>query len=220
MWVLEAENVWFKYPGSEDYVLKGVSVKVREGETYFIAGDNGVGKSTLLLVLSGLLKPNSGEVRFMGKPLHALLPRVRREIGLLFQNPELMLFNPTVYDEVAYALRQLHNDPREVEEKVKNAVLRVGLPLRVLDKYTYKLSYGEKKLVALASIIAYEPKLLMLDEPYTNLSLKYVERVNKIVLEHKAKRGSTIMVGHLNTGVLEVVDHTLLLEDGTLKAKL
>lgn len=216
MVILEAENVWFKYPGCENYVLKGVSIRVEEGRSYFITGENGSGKTTLLLILGGLLKPEIGEVKFEGKPIYDDISRFRREVGILFQNPEIMLFNPTVGEEVSYALRQINPDPKIVRDRVVEAIKSVGLPLRILDRQTFKLSYGEKKLVALASIISYSPKILLLDEPYTNLSSKYCSIVDRIVREHVGRGGSAVIVGHPHGDILETSDYKLRLEDGVL----
>ncbi len=219
MGILELRNIWFKYPGMENYVLKGISLELKSGKTYFITGPNGAGKTTLLMVAAGLLKPEKGEVIFQGKPLSKQLPEARRHIGVLFQNPEAMLFNPTVYDEVAYGLRQILSSQEEIDRKVKDTIRRIGLNENILYKLVHKLSYGEKKLVAFASIISYDPKVLLLDEPFTNLSHENIEQIMSIILDFKSKGKTILMVGHDSSGMKEnIVDKKFYLDNGELKS--
>lgn len=194
--LLELQGVWYRYPGALDYALKDVSLVVEEGHAYIVAGPNGAGKTTLLLVMAGLLEPEKGRVLFGGKPLEEQLPGARRHIGLLFQNPEYMLFNPVVYDEIAYVPRQLYASEEDVRRAVEEAFKIVGLKHELLTRPPYMLSYGEKKLVALASILSYKPRLLLLDEPYTNLSRDYVGKINNIIRRHVEEGGSAVIVCH------------------------
>ena len=194
--LLELQGVWYKYPGSPDYALRDVSLVVEEAKVYVVAGPNGAGKTTLLLVMAGLLEPERGRVLFRGKPLKEQLPGARRHIGLLFQNPEHMLFNPVVYDEIAYVPRQLYTSEEYVRRAVEEAAEMVGLKHELLMRPTHMLSYGEKKLVALASILSYKPRLLLLDEPYTNLSRDYVEKINNIIRRHVEEGDSAVIVCH------------------------
>ncbi len=178
--LLVLRDVWFRYPGSE-WVLKGVSAEFVGGGTYVIEGTNGAGKTTLLLVMAGLLEPQKGEVLLDGEPVAGDRPSIRRRFGILFQSPDYMLFNPTVYEEIAYGPRQLMRDDDRLQQVVHSALKAVGLPEKYLGRPTHALSYGEKKLVALASIISYGPDVLLLDEPCSNLSPAFIERVCSIV---------------------------------------
>lgn len=217
MALLELRNVWFKYPGMEQYVLKNLSLKLEKGLIYLITGPNGAGKTTLTLVAAGLLKPEKGEVIFRGKPLYEQLPEARRYFGILFQNPEAMLFNPTVFDEVAYGLRQILSDPNEVYERVKETIGRVGLSSKYLSRYVHSLSYGEKKLVAFASIISYDPEILLLDEPFTNLSEEYREKILRILLKMRDSGKSVLIVGHIADVPTKYVDAAFYLNKGHLE---
>ena len=219
MGILELKNIWFKYPGMENYVLKGISLELESGKTYFVTGPNGAGKTTLLMVAAGLLKPEKGEVIFQGKQLSKQLPEARRHIGVLFQNPEAMLFNPIVYDEVAYGLRQILSSQEEIDRKVKDAIRKIGLSENILHRLVHRLSYGEKKLVAFASIISYDPKVLLLDEPFTNLSYENIEHVVSVILDFKSRGKAILIVGHDGSGVREnVIDKKFYLFDGKLRS--
>jgi len=215
--LLELLDVWFSYPGMNNFVLRGVSLRTFEKSVIGIIGENGVGKTTLLHIMAGLLPPTKGTVLFMGKPLSQQLPKARRHIGLLFQNPEFMLFNPSVKDEVSYTPRQICSDLKTVSRKVNDSIKKVGLPPSILDRQTYTLSYGEKKLVALASIISYEPKLLLLDEPFSSLSRNYVSLIKNLVKKHK-KTGGIAIITSLNSSELkDIADNIYILEKGVLK---
>ncbi len=217
MALLKLEKVWYRYPGSRDYVLKNISLEFSGSRVYVVTGPNGAGKSTLLLVAAGLLKPCRGSVYYMGKPLHELIPGIRREFGLLFQNPETMLFNPIVYDEIAYALRQIYSDHRVVDRFVRESLDKVGLDPSILERPTHMLSYGEKKLVALASIIAYRPRILLLDEPYTSLSIDYTHRINELIKRFRDNGCLVIIVSHDIGYVEELYDHIIYMEKGSIK---
>ena len=174
--VLSLSGAWFRF--AKEYVLKGADLEVREGELAVLVGPMGSGKSTLLYAASGLLELERGELSIDGEPFEE---RHRREVGLVFQNPEDQLFNPTVRDEIAYALRTMG---KEDEGRVLEAAREVGIE-GLLDKNPFKLSYGQKKLVALASVLVYSPKYLLLDEPTANLDKKSYARVLEIVTRRK-----------------------------------
>jgi len=211
--LLEARGVWFQYPGGPGPVLRGVGLSARGGEVVAVAGPTGSGKSTLLLVLAGLLAPQRGEVLLDGRPLGAW---ARRRIGLLFQNPDDMLFNPTVYDEVAYALRGLGLGEDEVRRRVEEAAGELGVG-GLLAERPYRLSVGQKKLVALASVLAYGPDVLLLDEPFANLDRASAERLRAAVLRRVEEGAAAVVVTHMVDTVLELADRLCLLEAGALR---
>lgn len=216
MEVIRLINIWYKYPGANDYALKNINLALEDSKLYFVTGPNGAGKTTLLLVIAGLLEPSEGEVVFRNKPLNKQLPEARRFFGVLFQNPEHMLFNPTVYDEIAYVLRQLMDDEDEIRKRVYETLDQLGLREEILNRLTHMLSYGEKKLVALASILSYDPDILLLDEPFTNLSQKYVDKIMEIISLYK-RRGKTVLVaGHEQEFQHDEIDEVIILENGEI----
>ena len=153
----------FSYPDGTP-ALRGVSLEVHRGESVGLIGPNGAGKSTLLLHLNGILL-GEGEVRIMDTPVNEKnLIEVRRKVGFVFQNPDDQLFMPTVFDDVAFGPLNLGMSPSEIHTRVSLALEKVGLA-HFEDRSPHHLSYGEKKRVALATVISMDPEILILDEP-------------------------------------------------------
>lgn len=160
--MIRCESVTFAY--EDQPVIEGLSFEVERGEKIALLGCNGSGKSTLLRLLAGLYFPKRGRCLFQDQPLHKkrVDAVIRSRIGILFQNPESMLFNPTVYDEIAFSLREFGYD--DIERRVRQIAAKFGLEA-LLGFNPLKLSGGEKQKVMLAAILVYEPQLLLLDEP-------------------------------------------------------
>ncbi len=208
---IEARGLRFTYPGVGE-VLRGVDLQAGPGEIVAIAGPTGCGKSTLLLLLAGLLEPEQGQVLLDSRPVG---PWARRRIGLLFQNPDDQLFNPTVKEEIAYALRSLRLPEDEVVARVERIAKRLGIS-GLLDKQPYRLSVGQRKLVALASILVYEPDVLLLDEPAANLDKRSLAALTRIVREHAAGGGTAVLATHSLDLVLELSTKLCLMRGGRL----
>ncbi len=169
--MIELCGVTHHYNGSE--VLRDIDFTQAEGEKLVLLGCNGSGKSTLLKILAGLIRPAAGHYRYRGEPIDpARLKdpgrnrRFRQEVALLFQNPDTMLFNPTVFDEIAFGPRQL--GVADLEERVQHWAATVGITAHLM-RPPFGLSGGEKQKVALAALLAMEPRLLLLDEPTASL---------------------------------------------------
>jgi len=169
--VFKGENITLKRENST--IFEKLNLTINAGEKVVLLGVNGSGKSTLLKLLDGLVFPDSGELFFEGNPLtkSALKQKekneyFRRNVGLVFQNIDAMLFNPTVYDEIAFGARQLEFD--DVDARVRNYAELFGLT-PYLQSVPFKLSGGQKQKVALACVMALSPKVLLLDEPTSAL---------------------------------------------------
>ncbi len=189
--VIEAENISYTYPDGT-LGFDELSVKIREGERIAIIGANGSGKSTLLLVLSGLLKPTTGKVRILGVNPEENIEEVRKNVGFLFQDPDIFLFNSTVFDELRYVPSQLGWS----EEKIKEEVSKIAEEFKIsgiLKKPPFRLSGGEKKRVALASILIYSPKILFLDEPFANVDAKTKRKIFEILETYD---GTVVFTSH------------------------
>ncbi len=165
--VLAVEGVSHRY--GEKVVLSDISFAIRPGEKVVLLGCNGSGKSTLLKILNGLIAPTNGRFLYqqeaitpIGMKAPALHRRFRSEVALLFQNPDAMLFNPTVFDEIAFGPRQM--GLAEVDARVRHWAAQVGVGAH-LKRPPFSLSGGEKQKVCLAALLALEPKVLLLDEP-------------------------------------------------------
>lgn len=174
--MIELRNVWFSYDG--EFVLKDINLKVEKGERIVLLGINGCGKSTLLKLLNALLFPTKGTYLYKGKNIEKnafkdknFIKAFRKEVVLLFQNPDAMLFNPTVYDEIAFGLRQLGFEEKVVKERVLYWAEIFGLT-QYLNKPPFILSGGQKQKLCLACLLVLEPEVLLLDEPTANLDPK------------------------------------------------
>ena len=169
--ILELRDIYFKYSSSEDYVLKGLDFKIEQNQRIGIIGANGEGKTTFLHLCVGLITPQKGAIFFHGEKIKSSkqFVELRKEIGLVFQNPDDQLFSPTVLEDVAFGPLNLGPSPDKAKQRAMWALEVVGLS-GMEDRITTKLSGGEKKLLSLATIIAMKPRVLLLDEPTTGLA--------------------------------------------------
>lgn len=163
--LLELTDIRFAYPGL-DPVLDGASMRLEAGERLSIVGPNGAGKSTLLKIIMGLLAPTGGSVSAFGKRCaeEADFHAMRRRVGLVFQDADDQLFCPTVAEDVAFGPLNLGKSKQEALAIVDDVLTRLGL-MHLRDRVTHKLSGGEKRLVTVATVLAMEPEVLILDEP-------------------------------------------------------
>jgi len=175
MAVLIAEKLFYEYPGTPagtgvdgGAALSGVSLSLEKGRCIVILGPNGAGKTTLLKLLAGLLKPSSGRTLIYGKDAYRDAKEVVGKTGLLFQDPDDQIFLPTVEEDVAFGPVNLGRPPGEVREVIEEVMESVGIS-HLTARAPHHLSYGEKKRVALAGLLAMSPGILLLDEPTSNL---------------------------------------------------
>jgi len=212
--IVEFKNVSFHYPDGTD-ALRGISFRITHGESVAIIGANGAGKSTLLLHLNGYLTPNEGEIRIGDFPLtRATLPQIRCTVGMVFQDPDDQLFMPTVYDDVAFGPLNLGLSDAEVAQRVKDALEQVEA-WNLQGKPPYRLSEGEKKRVAIATILSMSPDILVMDEPTSGLD-PFARRQLMTLLKnfHHTK----IFTGHDLDMVLELCERTIVIHEGKMMA--
>ncbi len=165
---IEVHGLEFSYPDGRK-ALRGVDLSVAPGEKVGLVGPNGAGKSTLLLHLTGILRGMTGEVRVCGQPVDDQhLAYVRRAVGLVFQDPDDQLFSPTVFEDVAFGPMYMGLSAEEVEQRVRRALEAVGMA-DAAERVPHHLSGGEKKRVAIATVLAMDPEILVLDEPTAGL---------------------------------------------------
>lgn len=208
--IIEARSISYTYPDGTR-AIKDVSLKVEETGVYAILGPNGSGKSTLLLLLAGLLRPKSGEVLYKGEPVEKVYKRMRREIGIVFQDPDDQLFASTVREDLAFGPKQLGVKGGELEERVERVAEELSIS-HLLDKQPYRLSGGEKKLVALATVLVMEPEVLLLDEPFAELAPDASIRLEKLL--RKFDNRTIIFTGHDTDIAARVASEAILLKDG------
>lgn len=213
--VIEARDVWFAYTGGAD-ALRGVSFRITHGEAVGIIGCNGAGKSTLLLHLNGYLVPSRGEVRIGDCPLtRQTMAAARRAIGLVFQDPDDQLFMPTVFDDVAFGPLNMGLPDAEVERRVAAALERVGMA-HLSKRPPYKLSAGEKRAVAIATVLSMSPDVLVMDEPTSNLDPRARRRLIELLRGFEHTR---IIATHDLELVVEVCSRVLVMDAGRIVAE-
>ncbi len=194
--VIECRNARFSYDGVEDgsAVVRDVSFSIRKGEFVAIVGSNGAGKTTTSKLLNGLLKPTSGEVLVDGSPTTELrTSELARHVGMLFQNPDRQICQNTVFDELAFGLRIGGVGDDEVAQRVGSLVEEFGFDAQAAP---YLLSRGERQMLALASVIAAEPEVLILDEPTCGLDYRECMDVMARVKELNGRGTTVVMITH------------------------
>ena len=212
--IVEVRNLRHVYPDGSA-ALREVSFRITHGESVAIIGANGAGKSTLLLHLNGALAATSGEIRIGDFPLtKGTLPAIRRTVGMVFQDPDDQLFMPTVYDDVAFGPLNLGLTGADVEQRVQDALDRVGVG-HLRDKAPYHLSGGEKKRVAIATVLAMAPDILVMDEPTNGLDPCARRQLMGLLREFRHTR---IFTSHDLDMVLDLCERTIVLHEGEVKA--
>ena len=200
--------------------LLEVDFSAMEGEYLGIIGHTGSGKSTLIQHLNALLKPTSGQVLFQGQDVWADPARTRQtrfQVGLVFQYPEYQLFEETVYKDISFGPKNMGLDEKEVDRRVREAAAFVGLQDDQLEKSPFELSGGQKRRVAIAGVIAMEPKVLILDEPTAGLDPVGVESILGNIRDyHRAHNATVILVSHSMEEVARTVDRLVVVNDGKI----
>lgn len=212
--IVEVKDLRHVYPDGTA-ALGGISFRITHGESVAIIGANGAGKSTLLLHLNGYLTPSAGAVRIGDFPLtKGTLPEIRRTVGMVFQDPDDQLFMPTVYEDVAFGPMNLGLSGAELESCVTGALDRVDAG-HLAKKAPYHLSVGEKKRVAIATVLSMSPDILVMDEPTNGLD-PYARR--QLIALLKEFSHTKIFTSHDLDMVLELCERTIVLNNGEVRA--
>lgn len=223
MAVLVCENLKYLYSAGtpfETAAIEDVDFSAESGELIGIIGHTGSGKSTLIQHLNGLLEPNSGTVFLDGENIWSKENRkkirnVRFAVGLCFQYPEYQIFEENVFKEIAFGPRQMGLDDDEIRSRVYESMKFVGLKKELEDKSPFDLSGGQKRRVAIASIIAMRPKVLILDEPCAGLDPKGRDVILNLIQEYQAETGSTvIIVSHSMEDVARLCSKVVVMNKG------
>ncbi len=204
----------YTYPDGTK-ALEGIDLDVSSGERIAVVGPSGAGKSTLLLHLNGILE-GSGSVRIMGQPLTSSnLQHIRRQVGLLFQDPNDQLFCPTVYEDIAFGPMNLSVPAGEIPRRVEKALGDSGLDYSFRTRSSHHLSLGERRRVSLATVLAMEPLILGMDEPTSNLDPRNRRHLIEVISGLSA---ALIIATHDLELVLDVCSRTVVMDRGKIWA--
>lgn len=226
--IIEAKALTHTYSAGtpfEHKAIDNVELQVMPGEFLGIIGHTGSGKSTLIQHLNGLLRPTDGQILLDGKDIWAKpkeIRKVRFQVGLVFQYPEYQLFEETVYKDIAFGPKNMGLQGEEIDRRVRQAAVFAGLDEDMLERSPFELSGGQKRRVAIAGVIAMEPKVLILDEPTAGLDPRGREAILAQLRAYHEQKGSTIiLVSHSmeeiarNVDRIVVMSHAHKLMDGT-----
>lgn len=207
------------YHYTEETGIHDIQLQIQKGETVGLMGPNGAGKSTLFKILVGLLPLSSGQYHFKDwtidqdflKDPHRA-GQLFQQVGLIFQNSDTQLFNTSVYDELAFGPRQLGLAETEVQQRVKDTLGLLEIE-HLRDRIPYHLSGGEKKLVAIASVLTMNPSLLLFDEPFNVLSPKYQKLIVTLLQELKTAGKTIVISSHHFEQIAPIVERVLLFSE-------
>lgn len=212
--VLEISGVAYAYPDGHQ-ALFGVDLHVHRGEKIALLGPNGAGKTTLVLHINGILLPGAGSVRIAGMEVKTEnLKQIRSKVGVVFQDPDDQLFMPTVRDDVAFGPNNMGITGEELDDRVNQALTAVGMQA-FADRAPQHLSFGQRRRVAIATVLAMQPEILVLDEPSSNLDPAARREIAEILNELDI---TMLMVTHDLPYALELCQRSVILSAGTIVA--
>ena len=215
--MIEVENVHFRYPNGVE-ALKGVSLVIKNGEFVAIMGQNGAGKTTLVKHFNGLLKPSEGIVRVDDvETTKTSVATLARNAGFVFQNPDHQLFSETVEEEIAFALKNFGFEAEVIEQRISWALNLLSLT-QYRKTSPFLLSGGERKRVALASVLAWNPNMLILDEPTIGQDYQQKEKLRQFIVQMQTQGKTVVIVTHDVEFVAESNPRVVLMKEGTVVA--
>ncbi len=216
--IIALHHLFYKFPDTQNYVLKDISFAMNKGEVIGIMGSNGAGKTTLIKTLNGLIRPTEGKLFFRGEDTTSKTTAVlSRKIGLVFQNPNHQLFSNTVEDEMKFSLKNFEYTKEEKEEIIDQMLISFNLN-KYKNRSPFSLSGGEMKKLSIASIICRDPEILVFDEPTLGQDAKSLRFFIDLLNKEKAKEKSIIIVTHNVEFALEHIPRILLMKKGELIA--
>lgn len=213
--MITTEALRFAYPGSPE-VLRGIDLTINDGEFVAIMGENGAGKTTLVKTFNGLLTPSSGKTKVDGVDTRqSSVARLSREVGLVFQNPDHQLFSETVREELAFSLRNFGYGDDTIERRVSTVLETLDLT-RYIESSPFVLSGGERKRVALAAVLVWNPKHIILDEPTIGQDYQQKDRLRNFIIQLNAQGKTVIIITHDIEFVAECKPRIIILSKGLI----
>lgn len=221
--VLELKNLSYVYGQGTPFEKKAVdnvSLSINKGEFIGIIGHTGSGKSTLVQMLNGLIKPTDGQVLLDGEDIWAKpkeIRKIRFKVGMVFQYPEYQLFEETVYKDISFGPSNMGKTGDALNEAVQNAAKFAGIKPELLQQSPFELSGGEKRRAAIAGVIAMDPEVLVLDEPTAGLDpMGRDVLLSQIVQYHKQRQNTVLLVSHSMEDIARVADKIVVMNDSHL----
>ena len=208
---LAINSLSYSYPDKPG-VLRDVDLQIKPGERVGVIGPNGAGKTTLFFLLCGVYRPEQGQIALFGEPLRP--GRFRPEIGMVFQNADDQLFNPSVWDDVAFGPRNLGLSGEEVQARVEESLATAGVA-DLAERPPHHLSGGEKRMVSVAGVLAMRPQLVIYDEPSASLDARSRRRLIRFL---QAAPQTLLVASHDLELILEVCDRVVVLDEGQVVA--
>ena len=223
MSIIELKDVCFVYGKKSPYeihALKNVSINIEQGSITGIIGHTGSGKSTLIQMLNGLIRPDSGTILINGKDIWEKpkqISKIRYTVGMVMQYPEYQLFADTVWEDIAYGPKNMGINGEELKQRVESSASFCGLSSEALQKSPFDLSGGQKRRVALAGVMAMEPEILVLDEPAAGLDPRGRREILGGIIEYQKKSNKTIIiVSHSMEDMAMYCDNIIVLSHGKI----
>lgn len=221
--VLETEDLTYTYSVGtpfEKTAVNNVSLKIEEGEMIGVMGHTGSGKSTLIQHFNGLLRPTSGRILLDGKDIWADkndIRSIRFKVGLVFQYPEYQIFEETVYKDIAFGPTNMGLDKTEIDRRVRETAHDLGLSEELMERSPFELSGGQKRRVAIAGVMAMEPRVLILDEPTAGLDPAGRDKIlSHIKSYHERTRNTILIVSHSMEDIATFADRILVMNKSEL----
>lgn len=223
MSILQVKNLTHTYGGNTPFIndaVRDVSFSVEKGEIVGIIGHTGSGKSTLVAHLNGLLKPTEGQILIEEQNIWdnpKEIRKVRSKVGLVFQYPEYQLFEETVYEDIAFGPKNMGLIGEELDKRVRETCEIIGIKEEYLTKSPFDLSGGEKRRVAIAGVMAMNPKIIVFDEPTAGLDPKGREEITQVIYDYRKATGATvIIISHSMEDMAQITDKLLVMSNGSL----
>lgn len=215
MYILETKDLVYCYEDGSP-ALSGVNIGIKSGITTAVIGGNGSGKSTLFLNFNGVLRPTAGEVFFNGRPVkygkNDLLS-LREQVGIVFQNSEEQLFSANVRKDIAFGLKNMGLPDSEITDRMNYIIEKTGIE-DIVDKPTHALSFGQKKRVAIAGILAMQPSVIIMDEPTAGLDPQGVSEILKLINEFRESYGITVVYSTHELDLIPLYSDEVYVMDG------
>ncbi|NOX89326.1 MAG: ABC transporter ATP-binding protein [Calditrichaeota bacterium] len=207
--IIQIQSLCYSYEDKDD-VLQDVSITINEGESVGVIGPNGAGKTTLFLLLCGILKPSRGNIRINGKEV--VYKAFNRSVGYVFQNPDDQLFSPSVWDDIAFGPMNMALSKEEITKRVERA-LEICNCKHLANRPSHHLSGGEKRMVAIASVLSMEPEIMIYDEPSASMDMRSRRNIINLIASNKK---TNLIASHDMEFILETCQRVILIDSGKL----